>query len=95
MSWTAPISMIICLALLLVQIGPSALAGFAVFLILTPVQGKVMNQLFKIRGKGMVWTDKRVKLVQELLGGMKIIKFFAWEVPYLDGLAKYRMNEIW
>lgn len=87
--------MIICLALLILQMGPSALAGFAVFLVLTPVQGKVMNQLFKIRGKGMVWTDKRVKLVQELLGGMKIIKFFAWEVPYLEGLAKYRKKESW
>lgn len=94
MSWTAPISMAICLALLIAQIGPSALAGFAVFVILTPIQGKVMKQLFNIRGKGMVWTDKRVKLVQELLGGMKIIKFFAWEVPYLERLINYRKIEI-
>jgi hypothetical protein len=46
-----------------------------------------MRELFRIRGKGMVWTGKRVKLLQELLGGMKIIKVFAWEVPYLDRLA--------
>jgi len=43
---------------------------------------------------GMEWTDKRVKLLQELLGGMKIIKFFAWEIPYLEKLAKYRKTEI-
>ena len=94
MAWTAPISICICMALLIIQLGPSVLAGFAIFVILTPVQGKVMTQLFRIRGKGMVWTDKRVKLVQELLGGMKIIKFFAWEVPYLERLAEYRKTEI-
>ena len=94
MSWSAPISILICMALLLVQLGPSVLAGFAIFVILTPLQGKVMSHLFTIRGKGMVWTDKRVKLVQELLGGMKIIKFFGWEDPYLQRLAKYRKTEI-
>ena len=94
MSWTSPVSLLICLALLIVQLGPSALAGFAVFVFLSPVQGKVMKHLFKIRGKGMVWTDKRIKQLQELLGGMKIIKFFAWEVPYLERLAQYRKTEI-
>lgn len=93
MSWTAPISLFLCLALLIVELGPSALAGFAVFVLLLPVQGLVMGQLFKIRGLGMEWTDKRVKLLQELLGGMKVIKFFAWEMPYLDRLSEYRKTE--
>jgi len=94
MSWTAPIALFICLALLIVELGPSALAGFAVFVLFLPLQGMVMGQLFKIRGLGMEWTDKRVKLLQELLGGMKIIKFFAWEIPYLEKLAKYRKTEV-
>lgn len=38
--------------------------------------------------------DKRVKLLQELLGGMKIIKFFAWEAPFLKRIAEYRQQEI-
>lgn len=28
----------------------------------------------------MVWTDKRIKLLTELLGNMRLIKVFAWEV---------------
>ena len=39
-------------------------------------------------------TDKRAKLLQELLGGMKVIKFFAWEEPFLKRIADYRKNEI-
>ena len=94
MFWAAPIQMLICLSLLLGTLGPSALAGFAIFVILTPLQGKIMKSLFHIRRKSMMWTDKRAKLLQELLGGMKLIKFFAWESPFLERIAGYRKNEM-
>ena len=94
MFWTAPIQMVICLALLLSTLGPSALAGFSIFFILTPLQGKIMKTLLSVRRKTMVWTDKRAKLLQELLGGMKLIKFFAWENPFLDRISGYRKHEM-
>ena len=94
MFWTAPIQLAICLALLIYNLGPSALAGFSVFFILSPVLGKVMGTLYLIRQKAMVWTDKRAKLLQELLGGMKQIKFFAWEVPILNRIGGYRKREL-
>ncbi|KAF8813301.1 ABC transporter [Phlegmacium glaucopus] len=93
-SWTAPIQMVICLILLILDIGPSALAGFVFFIIATPIQTYVMKRLFTIRRKSMVWTDKRAKLLQELLGGMKVIKFFAWEVPFLQRISGYRRHEM-
>jgi ABC-type multidrug transport system fused ATPase/permease subunit len=76
MSWAALIQLVICLGLLLSNLGPSALAGFAVFLVISPIQSKIMKNLFRTRRKAMEWTDKRAKLLQELLGGMKLIKFF-------------------
>ena len=91
---TAPIQMVICLILLILNLGPSALAGFAFFVLCTPVQTSVMRRLMMVRQKSMAWTDKRAKLLQELLGGMKIIKFFAWETPYLKRIGEYRANEI-
>jgi ABC-type multidrug transport system fused ATPase/permease subunit len=94
MSWTAPIQMVICLILLLLNLGPSALAGFAVFILATPLQTFSMKQMFKMRQRSMQWTDKRAKLLQELLGGMKIIKLFAWEVPFLKRIFGYRQKEM-
>jgi ABC transporter transmembrane region len=79
-AWSSPIGLIICLVLLLVNLGPSALAGFAIFFIGSPIQTWVMKRLFTVRKKAMEWTDKRAKLLQELLGGMRVIKFFTWEV---------------
>jgi ABC-type multidrug transport system fused ATPase/permease subunit len=94
MFWTAPIQFVICLALLISDLGPSALAGFSVFFLLIPLQSKIMKTLFSIRRKTMVWTDKRAKLLQELLGGMKLIKFFAWENPFLEQISGYRKREM-
>ncbi|KAI9439889.1 ABC transporter [Lactarius indigo] len=94
MSWAALIQLGICLGLLISNLGPSALAGFSVFIVLTPIQGKIMKSLFRIRRKTMEWTDKRAKLLQELLGGMKLIKFFAWEAPFLERVAGYRKREM-
>ncbi|KAF7312085.1 ABC transporter protein [Mycena indigotica] len=94
MSWSAPIQMIICLILLLINLGPSALTGFAFFILATPAQTMAMKQLFKFRQKSMNWTDKRTKGLQEILGGMKIIKLFNWEAPFLQRISGFRRNEM-
>ena len=86
--------MIICLILLILDLGPSALAGFAFFIIASPFQMYAMKSMFAIRRKSMLWADKRSKLLQELLGGMKVIKFFAWEIPFLERLSGYRRPEM-
>ncbi|KIL64510.1 hypothetical protein M378DRAFT_163292 [Amanita muscaria Koide BX008] len=94
MAWAAPIQLMICLILLLINLGPSALAGFAFFFVASPPQMMVMKHLFALRRKSMDWTDKRAKLLQELLGGIKVIKFFAWEVPFLQKIFDYRRKEM-
>ncbi|KAF5366995.1 hypothetical protein D9758_003982 [Tetrapyrgos nigripes] len=94
MFWAAPIQMIICLILLILNLGPSALAGFAFFVLASPLQTWTMKKMFSYRLKSMAWTDKRAKLLQELLSGMRIIKFFAWEIPFLNRLADIRRREL-
>ncbi|KAG1821831.1 ABC transporter [Suillus subaureus] len=94
MSWTALIQLTICLVLLLINLGPSALAGFALLVVATPVQTYTIKRLFSLRMKSMVWTDKRSKILQEVLSGMRVIKFFSWEVPFLKRISDYRRNEM-
>ncbi|KAG1781565.1 ABC transporter [Suillus placidus] len=93
MSWTALIQLTICLVLLLINLGPSALAGFALLIVATPVQTYAIKRLFSLRMKSMAWTDKRSKILQEVLSGMRVIKFFSWEVPFLKRISEYRQNE--
>ena len=94
LAFTAPIQFAICLVLLLINLGPSALAGYSFFVLCMPIQTMVMKRLMGLRKKNMVWTDKRAKLLQELLSGMKIIKYFAWEIPYLNRIGEFRTKEV-
>ncbi|GAA5984896.1 hypothetical protein JCM11641_003618 [Rhodosporidiobolus odoratus] len=94
MSWTAPVQLIIILIILLVEIGPSCLVGIAFMLIMIPPQGKMMKSMLGFRREAMIWTDKRVRLIGELIGGVRVLKFFAWELPYLQKLQEYRSKEM-
>ena len=38
---------------------------------------------FNIRKESMHWTDKRAKLLMEILGAMRIVKYFTYELPFL------------
>jgi len=74
--------------------GPSALAGFALFVLIIPVQERAMTLQFTTRKGSMVWTDLRAKLLQELLGAMRIIKYFCYEIPYLNRISSIRQDEL-
>src|SRR5579859_6021687 len=82
--WTAVIQTIIILVILLLNIGYSALAGFGLLVICAPLLGKIIRKLHLKRKKSTGFTDARVRLMQEILGSMRAIKFFAWEKAFLD-----------
>ena len=84
---------VICI-ILIVQLGYSALPGIAFLLVATPAQATIMKKLFMLRKRSMVWTDKRAKLLQEILGGMRIVKFMAWEIPFLNRIGAIRNMEL-
>ncbi|KAL7424431.1 ATP-binding cassette transporter yor1 [Cryptotrichosporon argae] len=94
MLWTAPVQFVVITVILLVEIGYSALPGIGFLLIMTPLQATAMKRLFMVRKKSMFWTDRRAKLLQEILGGMRIVKFMAWEKPFLARLGSIRYSEI-
>ncbi|KAF9237597.1 hypothetical protein BU15DRAFT_62991 [Melanogaster broomeanus] len=48
-------------------LGPSALAGFALFVIIIPIQERIMSSQHRNRLHSMVWTDQRVKVLLEVL----------------------------
>ncbi|CAG8651559.1 27572_t:CDS:10, partial [Gigaspora margarita] len=94
MIWTVPIQICLSLIFLIYNIGPSAIAGFALLLLMGPIQGKVISLLARTRAKAVVITDERVKLIQEILLGIRAIKYYAWEDSFADALHKLRNKEI-
>ncbi|KAH8929257.1 ABC transporter [Atractiella rhizophila] len=94
MSYTCIFTLIEVVVILLVNIGPSSLVGVAVVVFFMPIQTWTMRQLHKQRRKAMIFTDARIKVVQEVLGGIRVIKFFRWELPYLQKIHEYRKREL-
>ncbi|KAJ3504976.1 hypothetical protein NLJ89_g7658 [Agrocybe chaxingu] len=93
-AWTAPIQIIVCLIVLLFQLGPSALAGFALFVIIAPIQERAMAQQFQIRKRSTKYTDERAKTLLEVLGSMRVVKYFSYEEPFLQRIFTIRRNEL-
>ncbi|RIB04579.1 P-loop containing nucleoside triphosphate hydrolase protein [Gigaspora rosea] len=85
---------LVLMGLLIFNIGPSALVGFVLLVILGPLQGKVMSLLARTRAKASGVTDERIKLMQEILLGIRVIKYYAWEDSFADALNKLRNREI-
>ncbi|KAG0698327.1 ABC protein, partial [Suillus ampliporus] len=93
-SWTAPIQVTVCLIILLTELGPSALAGFSLFVLIVPIQERLMTLQHHIRLESMKWTDQRAKVLLEVLGAMRVVKYFSYEVPFLQRIFELRKKEL-
>ena len=78
-----PLSMIVSMCFLYSVIGVSSLVGLGCSLVLVPIQVCVGKRLALVRKHGRESSDQRVGLVHELVVGIRIIKFLAWEMPFL------------
>lgn len=92
--WTSPISILITLVVLLINLSYSALAGFALLVIGIPVLTKAIKTLFKRRRAINKVTDQRVSLTQEVLQSVRFVKYFGWETAFLDRIKGIRRREI-
>ncbi|KAL2813648.1 P-loop containing nucleoside triphosphate hydrolase protein [Aspergillus cavernicola] len=93
-SWTAPISIIVTLVLLLVNLSYSALAGYALLVFGMPFLTYAVRFLFVRRRNINKLTDQRVSLTQEILQGVRFVKFFGWESSFIHRLEGIRRREI-
>ncbi|GMF68069.1 unnamed protein product [Aspergillus oryzae] len=89
-----PIALIVALVTLLVNIGYSALAGYAFLVAITCLLTFAVRSIIVRRRAINTITDKRVSLTQEILQNVRFIKFFAWENSFLERLRVTRKLEI-
>lgn len=72
MLWSAPLQISLALYFLWQLLGPSVLAGLAVMIILIPVNGVIANRIKTYQIRQMKYKDERVKLMNEVLSGIKV-----------------------
>ncbi|KAJ8298099.1 hypothetical protein KUTeg_024630 [Tegillarca granosa] len=67
-------------------IGPWCFIAVGVFLICYQLQACLTRIVAKIRKKVLVYTDKRVRKMTEVLNSMKLIKMYAWESSFKESV---------
>ncbi|XP_014813456.1 PREDICTED: canalicular multispecific organic anion transporter 1 isoform X2 [Calidris pugnax] len=87
--WSSPLQIILSIVFLWGELGPSVLAGIAVMVLLIPINGFLVAKAKTIQVKNMKNKDERMKMMSEILNGIKILKLFAWEPSF-----EKRVNEI-
>uniref|UniRef100_A0A8D0YX13 Cystic fibrosis transmembrane conductance regulator n=1 Tax=Sus scrofa TaxID=9823 RepID=A0A8D0YX13_PIG len=92
--WAGPLQALIVTALLWMEIGISCLAGMAVLIILLPLQSCLGKLFSSLRSKTAAYTDVRIRTMNEVITGIRIIKMYAWEKSFADLIARLRRKEI-
>ncbi|KAM4711152.1 ATP-binding cassette sub-family C member 4-like isoform 2-T2 [Anableps anableps] len=92
--WVGPLQAAAVVGLLWDEIGPSCLAGMVVLLFLMPTQTMFGRLFSKFRSKTAALTDSRIRTMNEVVSGMRIIKMYAWEKPFAALVSEFRRKEI-
>jgi ABC-type multidrug transport system fused ATPase/permease subunit len=92
--WAAPLLILASLVVLIVTLGVSGFVGFVVLVIVVPISGQLMRISMRVRKSTNVLTDERIKLTQECVSGIRVVKFQGWEETILGRINELRRKEM-
>lgn len=83
----------IAVAILAVNIGAPMAVGLGVIILFCIASAILTTLMIKLRIASLVFTDRRVNYIKEVVDNLKIIKLYSWEEPYSDNIKKARYQE--
>lgn len=92
--WSSPLIIGLAIYFLWQIIGASVMAGFGVMILLIPINGVIAMKLSTFQVAEMAKKDERVKTMNEILSGMKVLKLYAWEPSFGENVKTIRSAEI-
>ena len=92
--WSCPLTIVLSLYSLWGLLGPSSMAGLAVMCLLTPINTFLRRKMKVFSKKNMKLKDTRIKIMNEILDGMKVLKLYAWEKSFQEKVENIRKKEV-
>uniref|UniRef100_A0A0N5CDG6 Multidrug resistance-associated protein 1 n=1 Tax=Strongyloides papillosus TaxID=174720 RepID=A0A0N5CDG6_STREA len=92
--WSSPFQIILALIFLFNTLGYAALAGAFVMFAFVPINYFSSIFMRRYQMKQMKYKDERVKMCNEVLNGMKVVKLYAWEIPMSEMIENIRKKEL-
>ncbi len=75
-------------------LGPSCLAGLVVMVLTIPVNSVLTKWVRHHQKRGTEFRDLRMKITSEVVDGVKVIKFNAWEEAFIEKIGDVRRREL-
>ncbi|TWW64338.1 Multidrug resistance-associated protein 1 ATP-binding cassette sub-family C member 1 [Takifugu flavidus] len=94
MIWSAPLQVVLALYFLWQTLGPSVLAGVGVMVLMVPVNAVIAMKTKTYQVAQMKSKDSRIKLMNEMLNSIKVLKLYAWELAFKDKVSEIREHEL-
>jgi ATP-binding cassette subfamily C (CFTR/MRP) protein 1 len=91
---TGPIMLITALVLLWFQIGWATFIGLGILILSTPATTIFLKKITQYRREMLKHTDQRVKLMNQLLVGIRVLKMYAWEAAQEAAVLEVRKDEL-
>ncbi|KAF1798871.1 P-loop containing nucleoside triphosphate hydrolase protein [Mucor lusitanicus] len=88
--WSGPFQIVIALFFLYNTMGPSIGAGVGILILAIPLNTYIARKMRAYQKTQMGNKDARVKLMNEILNGIRVIKLYAWEMPFLEKISFIR-----
>nr|XP_031313708.1 multidrug resistance-associated protein 1-like isoform X2 [Camelus dromedarius] len=92
--WSAPFQILMAMSLIWQELGPAVLAGVAVLVFVIPLNAFVATRMKQLKKSKMRNKDKQIRLLYEILHGIKILKLYAWEPSYKKKVIEIREQEL-
>ncbi|XP_025192648.1 multidrug resistance-associated protein 4-like [Melanaphis sacchari] len=92
--WLGPIQTVFVTYFLWQEIGVSSIIGVAILLLAIPLQGWIGKKISEYRLNTAIKTDERIRLMNEIVSGIQVIKMYTWEKPFATFVEYARRNEI-
>ncbi|CAI5772734.1 resistance-associated 1-like isoform X1 [Podarcis lilfordi] len=92
--WSAPFQILLAITFLWQELGPSVLAGVSVLLLVLPANAFFAAKVKQLQKSQMKSKDQQIKLLSEILHGIKILKLYTWEPSYQKKIVDIREREI-
>ncbi|KRY11421.1 Multidrug resistance-associated protein 1 [Trichinella patagoniensis] len=91
---SAPYQILLSVYFLWEVIGASVLSGVGFLILLIPLNYFISSKQNKLQVSQMKYKDERMKLVNEILNGIKVLKLYAWEMAFGKQVNNIRKKEL-